>query len=67
MRLLLQGYNKAVEQINCKEQTDSIRNILLGYPVRTGNDRFSENTGYPQAQKAERQRGHSSRFDLPDI
>ena len=33
MRLLLQGYNKAVEQINRKEQTDSIRNILLGYPV----------------------------------
>ena len=33
LRLLLQGYNKAVEQINRKEQTDSIRNILLGYPV----------------------------------
>ena len=33
LRLLLESYNRAVEQINRKENPDSIRNILLAYPV----------------------------------
>ena len=68
MRLLLQGYNKAVEQINRKEQTDSIRNILLGYPVEPETIDTLKIPAYPQAQKGgkKRQRGHSSPFfDLP--
>ena len=54
MRLLLQGYNKAVEQINRKEQTDSIRNILLGYPVEPETIDTLKIPAYPQAQKAEK-------------
>ena len=54
MRLLLQGYNKAVEQINRKEQTDSIRNILLGYPVEPETIDSMKIPAYPQAQKAEK-------------
>lgn len=33
LQLLAQCYNRAVEQINRKENTDSIRDILLQYPV----------------------------------
>ena len=54
MRLLLQGYNKAVEQINRKEQTDSIRNILLGYHVEPETIDSLKIPAYPQAQKAEK-------------
>lgn len=54
MRLLLQGYNKAVEQINHKEQTDSIRNILLGYPVEPQTIDSLKLPAYTQAQKAEK-------------
>ena len=54
MRLLLQGYNKAVEQINRKEHTDSIRNILLGYPVEPETIDSLKIPAYPQAQKAEK-------------
>ncbi len=54
MRLLLQGYNKAVEQINRKEQTDSIRNILLSYPVEPKTVDSLKLPAYPQARKVEK-------------
>lgn len=54
MRLLLQGYNKAAEQINRKEQTDSIRSILLDYPVEPETIDTLKIPAYPQARKAEK-------------
>ena len=54
MRLLLQGYDKAVGQINRKEQADSIRSILLEYPVEPETIDTLKMPAYPQAQKAEK-------------
>lgn len=52
VRLLLQGYDKAAEQINHREQMDSVRNILLAYPVEAGTIDTLDIPAYARARKA---------------
>ena len=53
VRLLLQCYNQAVEQINNEEAADSIRKILLQYPV---NATTVDSLRLPVFKKAEKVR-----------
>ena len=53
IKLLLQAYNKATERINHKEQTDSIRRILLQYPVSAATIDSLRIPEYKKAEKAE--------------
>ena len=51
VRLLIQSYNQAVEQINRKENGDSIRRILLRYPVNTATIDSLKLPSFKQAEK----------------
>lgn len=53
IKLLLQAYNKATERINHKELTDSIRRILLQYPVSAATIDSLRLPEYKKAEKAE--------------
>ena len=53
IKLLLQAYNKATERINHKELTDSIRRILLQYPVSAATIDSLRLPEYKRAEKAQ--------------
>ncbi|MCD8319109.1 MAG: MetQ/NlpA family ABC transporter substrate-binding protein [Paraprevotella sp.] len=53
IRLLIKAYDKAVEQINRKAETDSIRSILLRYPVKPETADTLKLPTYPKARKAD--------------
>ena len=54
IQLLLKGYNQAVEQINRKEQADSIRAVLCGYPVEPVTADSLKLPDYAKAQKVDK-------------
>ena len=51
IRLLIQSYNRAVEQINRKEDGDSIRRILLRYPVNSATIDSLKLPSFKQAEE----------------